>query len=138
MLFFLFFSLKDVEEDENILRMLSVAKEKETVIKRCMESIVEGPYSFANERIVRLLAEFKDAEALAVVVETENLSTELWDEITTAFTKLGPRAVDMIRHIIHRPDDDKSGYALKILADIPTQDAGDILLRNWEKLYLKK
>lgn len=126
----------DVEDDEKIEKLLNSATESSYVIESCMKHIRGQPDSWANPRIARLLGKMNDFKVVEQLFEIDTDYEGFREEITEAAIKAGKAMLPYLKSIFAGSDEDRITRALLILEDIPAPEVSNIIINNWEKLYM--
>ena len=125
----------DAPQDDAIMDLLAEKADVKSLACEAVRLVGRFPFGQANGRIIRLVGRFMDEglarELLAVDFEDNGFD----DDVAEAVGKLGPLSIPLLRPFFEKSDPAGIPLALRILEDLPTEEAVDLILAHWSLLW---
>lgn len=130
-----------VEEDVLRAKILVETGDREKIVDAFFDRLVEFPDTAMGYRIVEFLCnrEVLEVSIFKRLMNVIDGSPHLWNAIIPAVRDLGSGAVEILTPLFDdlEEDDRRLGYLLEILGDLPLEKSVEVILENWESLWVR-
>ena len=125
----------EAPQDAAIMDLMAQRADVKSLVHEAVRRVGQFPFAEANRRIIRFTGRFMD-EGVArelLAVDFENNGCE--DVVAEAVAKLGTLSIPILRPLFEKNDPAGIPRALRIMEDLPTDAAVDLILAHWPLLW---
>jgi len=125
----------EAPQDDAIMDLLAKRADVKSLACETVRRVGRFPFTQANGRMIRFAGRFID-EGLArdlLAVDFEGNGFE--DDVAEAVGKLGTLSIPLLRPFFEKNDPAGVPLALRILENLPTEEAVDLILAHWSLLW---
>ena len=125
----------DAPQDDAIMDLFAEKADVKSLVREAVRRVSQLPFTQANGRFIRFAGRFID-EGLArdlLAVDFEGNGFE--DDVIEAVGKLSPLSIPLLRPFFEKNDPAGIPLALRILENLPTEEAVNLILDHWSLLW---
>lgn len=126
----------DALQDDAIMDLLAKRVDVKSLAREAVRRVGQFPFTQANGRIIQFAGRFIDEglarELLAVDFGDSGFDN---DGVAEAVGRLGPLSIPLLRPLFEKNDPAGITLALRILENLPTEEAVDLILSHWPLLW---
>ncbi|MFH1912135.1 MAG: SEC-C metal-binding domain-containing protein [Pseudomonadota bacterium] len=125
----------DAAQDDTIMDLLAEGTDVKRLACEAVRRVGRFPFAQANGRLIRFAGRFID-EGLARDLLAVNFDGNGFeDDVAEAVGGLGPLSIALLRPFFEKNDPAGISLALRILENLPTEEAVDFILAHWSLLW---
>ena len=125
----------DAPQDDAIMDLLAKRADAKNLACEAVRRAGRFPFAQANGRIIRFASRFIDEGLARELLAVDFDGNGFEDDVVEAVGGLGPLSIPLLRPLFEKKDPAGIPLALRILEDLPTEEAVDLILAHWSLLW---
>lgn len=125
----------DAPQDDAIMDLLAKRADVKSLACEAVGRMGEFPFSRANGRMIRFAGRVIDEGLARDLLAVDFDGNGFEDDVAEAVGKLGPLSIPLLRPFFEKNDPAGIPLALRILENLPTEEAVDLILAHWSLLW---
>ncbi|OIP92127.1 MAG: hypothetical protein AUK26_05380 [Syntrophaceae bacterium CG2_30_58_14] len=123
----------DAPQDEAIMDLLARGADVKNLVREAVRRV--GPFAQANGRMIRFAGRFIDEGLARELLAVDFDGNGFEDDVAEAVGSLGSLSIPLLRPFFEKNDPAEIPLALRILENLSTEAAVDLILSHWSLLW---
>ncbi|MBU4582692.1 MAG: SEC-C domain-containing protein [Proteobacteria bacterium] len=125
----------DAPRDDAIMDLLAKRADVKNLVREAVRRVHQFPFSQMNGRLIRFAGRFIDEGLARDMLAMDFDGSGFEDDVAEAVGGLGPLSIPLLRPFFEKNDPAGIPLALRVLENLPTEEAVDLILSHWSLLW---
>ncbi|OHE16815.1 MAG: hypothetical protein A2X96_10050 [Syntrophobacterales bacterium GWC2_56_13] len=125
----------DAPQDDAIMDLFAEKADVKSLVREAVRRVSQLPFTQANGRFIRFAGRFIDEGLARDLLAVDFKGNGFEDDVIEAVGKLSPLSIPLLRPFFEKNDPAGIPLALRILENLPTEEAVNLILDHWSLLW---